>query len=297
MAPSRQTRFPQTLHERFQQRFPAEKFFEAVFPGHGTWELIWEAVGTRGEPPGGLEERASSSILPDSASGWRSPGRRNATRRRSRTSSPGSPSDVDGPGLAQRPERGREAQALGGELAGVAEGVGVGPQAEAGQLLAAVRAPRRSAPGRRCGAAARGARAGRPSGSGGPATACRRPSWWRTWPRRRRWPCASPSSSGHEHPDVVLGAPAGPGQRGTSDRRARPRRPVTTARSTASVSTSASSQEGGGSAGPSRAVGPDAPRGGGPGRGAGTRPPSCRRAGPPPRTSRSLSRPARATSR
>ena len=126
---------PQRRHQSRPQRVPIEKFLDDVFPGHG----VGTPLGTSGELAGTLREASASragelvglgvAVAPTGVT----------------------PlavvvevvvcvaSDVVGPGPAQRREGGREAQALGRELPGVAEGVGVGPQAQVPEVL---RSPR-----------------------------------------------------------------------------------------------------------------------------------------------------------
>ena len=145
MAPSRQTGFPKRFLERFPNRSPARNFFGGVFPGQGHWEpLLGSRSGTLWNLAGGLraglEQRLGQGVglgvgiapagvtpLAVVVEVGRSP----------------SPADVVGSGLAQRREGGREADALGGELARVAEGVGVVAQAQRGEVPAAPERPGR----------------------------------------------------------------------------------------------------------------------------------------------------------
>ena len=146
--------------------------------------------GSAVEVVGSPVRRPRGAIRPPGATrGGRSPGRRSATPRRSRTRRLGTPLTWSTRAWRSAPKVVEKQQALGRELTGVAQGVGVGPEAERSEFFVAPERPGLAHQADDVGPQLRVARAAPSSGSGGPTTGSRRPSWWRTWPRRRRWPC------------------------------------------------------------------------------------------------------------
>ncbi len=215
MAPSRHIGFPETFREWFPNRSPA-RISSATFSlvmafGNLSGNSVGNPREPCGSPPGGPRAARRPTCRPR---GRHSPARRNATRRRSRSrrSRPRNVAlDVVGPGPAQCPEGGREAHALGGELPGVAEGVGVVAQAQGAEVPAAPERPGRLDHGHDVGAQCQALDLG-PGAD--PMGQPRRPV------RRLGGVLGDVGGdgrgvgvvTGHEHPDVELGAPAGPAQ-------------------------------------------------------------------------------------
>ena len=159
MHPLRQMGFHKPLLKPVPQNSStSRKIFSAFSLVMALWNWLWKSLWNLLRAPWG---RLRGAIRPpDWTRGGRSPDRRNATPRRSRDALVPDAFDVQHPGLAERPEGGGEEQALRRELAGVAQGVGVGLEAERAQFLVLRRAPRLHAPGGRCGAGAPVVRAG-----------------------------------------------------------------------------------------------------------------------------------------
>ena len=222
MDPLRQMGFHKPLLKQFDKQFHTGNFFSAFSLVMALWNWLWKCCGSCGAP---VRRPRGAIRPPDATRGGRSPGRRSATPRRSRDRPPGRPLTWRTRAWRSAPKVVEKQQALGRELAGVAQGVGVGPEAERARAPCAARAPRPRAPGGRCGAAVRVARAGPVERIG--------------WANHGRPVGRLGGVLGHvggdgravavmardEDPDVALGSPRRPGQAECRRRRARPRWP------------------------------------------------------------------------
>ena len=182
MASLSQGDLPQKVLQLVPRFVPSRNFFGGVFPAHRSGDSFGKCWGYRRGHRG----------LPDGGSGrartpqWtRNPGRRNATRRRSR-SRPPAPLAHGRPGPLAAPRRWSSSACSWTRTGRGSRECGRGRAGGDGPVPSAARGPKRSARERSDGASTRVARAQPESGSDGPTSPSHRPSWWRTWPRRRR---------------------------------------------------------------------------------------------------------------
>ena len=169
---------------------------------------LWGHSGPRSAPRRGPRPR-----------GARSPGRRSATRRRSRSRRRRRPGRRrPGPRAARR--RWSRSAGSSRRTGRCSRGCGRGSRSRRrrssrrGPSAQAVRT-RRDDVGPQLEALELGGRADRM----GQPRRCRRPSWWRTWRRRRRWRWARRCCRRRSGPDVDLGPPGRPPQGGARGQR------------------------------------------------------------------------------